>query len=117
MIDDHPVVREGVTLLVQHDPTLEVVGYARNGAEATEVARVVSPDVILLDLRLPDMLAPEVARRVRELSPATRIVVFTAYTDHAALGVLRDAGVDGCLLKDASPTDRLRGRPAPRRCR
>lgn len=105
IVDDHPVVRDGVALLVQRHPGLEVAGYARNGAEAVEAAAALVPDVVLLDLRLPDMLAPEVVRRLRAVAPAARIVVFTAHADHVALATIRDAGVDGCLLKDATHTD------------
>lgn len=105
VVDDHPVVREGVALLVDGHPGLEMAGYARTGAEAIEVAAAVGPDVVLLDLRLPDMLAPEVATALRVVAPGARIVVFTAHASHVALATLRAAGVDGCLLKDATRTD------------
>lgn len=105
VVDDHPVVCDGVALLVQNDPMVEVAGSANTGADAIEKAAALAPDVILLDLRLPDMPAPELARRLRGAAPSARIVVFTAFADYATLSTLNDAGIDGCLLKDASRTD------------
>lgn len=105
LVDDHLVVREGVALLLRHDPTLVIVGEARTGAEAVEQARRLRPGLVLLDLRLPDMLAPEATRALKAAVPDVRILLFTAHADHAALQAALDAGADGCLLKDASRTD------------
>ncbi|MET8850316.1 response regulator transcription factor [Amycolatopsis sp. NPDC004625] len=87
VVDDHPVVRDGVTLLLRSDPCLTVVGSAESGRLAIERVAAPAPDLILLDLRLPDMLAPEVVTELRRVHPEGRIVVFTAH---------------GCLLKDAA---------------
>ena len=105
VVDDHPVVCDGVALLVQHDPNVEVAGAAHTGVDAIAKAAVLAPDVILLDLRLPDMPAPELARGLRGAAPRARIVVFTAFADYSTLSTLNEAGIDGCLLKDASRTD------------
>lgn len=109
VVDDHLVVREGAALLVRHDPTIEIAGYARTASEAIEQAQQTIPDVILLDLRLPDMLAPEATRALKQAVPGAKVLIFTAYADHAALDAALDAGADGCLLKDASKTDLLEG--------
>ena len=82
--DDHPVVRDGVALLLRGEPALVVVGAAESGRAALERASELKPDLVLLDLRLPDMLAPEVVVGLRELVPAARVVVFTAHGDHHA---------------------------------
>src|SRR3712207_5925596 len=95
VVDDHLVVREGAALLVRHDPTIEIAGYARTAAEAVERASQAAPDVILLDLRLPDMLAPEATRTLKEAAPGARVLIFTAYADHAAVEAALDAGADG----------------------
>jgi two-component system nitrate/nitrite response regulator NarL len=105
VIDDHPVVREGVITLLDRHPSMTVVGYAPTGAEGAALAAQLRPDVILLDLRLPDMLAPEVVTQVKRDVPETKIVVFTAFADHAALESVVRAGADGCLLKDVRPAD------------
>lgn len=105
VVDDHPVVTSGVTLLLRSEPDIDLVGSARTGREAVAVAPALRPDVVLLDLRLPDMLACEVVGQLRRVAPAAKVVLFTAYADHAALPAALDAGVAGCLLKDVSTAD------------
>jgi DNA-binding NarL/FixJ family response regulator len=105
VVDDHPVVRDGVALLLRGDPALVVVGSAESGRTALERAPQLSPDLVLLDLRLPDMLAPEVVVGLRELVPAARVVVFTAHGDHHGVQAALDAGAHGALLKDAAAID------------
>ncbi len=105
VVDDHPVVREGVAMLVSGEPSMSIVGYAPNGNEAIADIKRVRPDVVLLDLRLPDMLAPEIVLQIKRDLPEVRVIVFTAYADHAALQAVRRAGAEGCLLKDVAPVD------------
>ncbi|HWD01043.1 MAG TPA: response regulator transcription factor [Amycolatopsis sp.] len=105
VVDDHPVVTQGVSLLLRAQPNVVVVGSARTGNEAIKAAAELAPDVVLLDLRLPDMLATEVIRKFRVVRPTARVLLFTAYADHAALPAALEEGVVGCLLKDASTTD------------
>lgn len=105
VVDDHPVVRDGVALLLRGEPALVVVGAAESGRAALERAPALRPDLVLLDLRLPDMLAPEVVVGLRELCPRARVVVFTAHGDHHGVQAALDAGAHGCLLKDAAATD------------
>jgi DNA-binding NarL/FixJ family response regulator len=105
VVDDHPVVRDGVALLLRGEPSLVVVGSAESGRSALERAPGLEPDLVLLDLRLPDMLAPEVVVGLRESVPAARIVVFTAHGDHHGVRAALDAGAHGALLKDAAATD------------
>ncbi|OLT01639.1 DNA-binding response regulator [Pseudonocardia sp. CNS-004] len=105
VVDDHPVVRDGVALLLRNDPALVVVGSAESGRAALERAAEWHPDLVLLDLRLPDMLAPEVVSGLRVAVPAARVVVFTAHGDHHGVQAALDAGAHGALLKDAAVTD------------
>lgn len=105
VVDDHPVVADGVRLLLREETGIEVIGSASDAATATRLVQRDRPHVVLLDLHLPDALASEMVGRLREVAPDARIVVFTAHRDHAALGPTLDAGVDGCLLKDAGATD------------
>ena len=105
VVDDHPVVCEGVSLLVHSSTDIVVTGSARSAEEAVAVARQTRPDVVLLDLRLPDMLASEAVKLLRMAAPRAKIVIFTAYAGHKALKAAIEAGVDGCLLKDAADTD------------
>jgi two-component system nitrate/nitrite response regulator NarL len=105
VVDDHPVVRDGVALLLRGEPSLVVVGAAESGRTALERAPGLNPDLVLLDLRLPDMLAPEVVVGLREVVPNARVVVFTAHGDHHGVRAALDAGAHGALLKDAAATD------------
>ena len=105
VVDDHPVVTYGVTLLLRSEPGILLVGSARTGREALDVVDKLKPDVILLDLRLPDMLATEVIRRLRIAAPSVRVILFTAYPEHAALPEALAAGVAGCLIKDLATSD------------
>jgi len=105
VVDDHPVVRDGVALLLRAEPALVVVGSAETGRAALERAPELRPDLVLLDLRLPDMLAPEVVAGLREVVPRARVVVFTAHGDHHGVQAALDAGAQGALLKDAAATD------------
>ena len=105
VVDDHPVVLGGVATLVEHTPWIRIAGCARTGREAIEQAHQLQPDVVLLDLRLPDMLAPEVVRAIRARARQAAIVVFTAYPDHVALEAAHEAGAVGLIVKDASRDD------------
>ncbi|KFU79680.1 LuxR family transcriptional regulator [Amycolatopsis lurida NRRL 2430] len=105
VVDDHPVVRDGVSLLLRYDPAMTVVGSAETGRSAIQRAAELKPVLILLDLRLPDMLAPEVIAELRRVHPAGRIVVFTAHGDHQGVRAALDSGAHGCLLKDVAGTD------------
>jgi DNA-binding NarL/FixJ family response regulator len=103
--DDHPIVFDGVTLALQRTSWLQVAGHARNGAETIEAVRRFRPDVVLLDLRLPDMLAPEVIAALLAELPTVKIIIFTAYPDHAALGPTLAAGAHGVIVKDTERAD------------
>jgi two-component system nitrate/nitrite response regulator NarL len=108
VVDDHPVVRDGVALLLQAAPTLTVVGGARSGQAALQAVATLKPDVVLLDLRLPDMPAPEVVTGLRSAWPDAKVVVFTAHGDHDEVRAALAAGAVGCLLKDAATIDLVR---------
>ena len=100
IVDDHPIVLDGVTLAVQNTSWLKVTGYARNGREAVAAVNALRPDVVLLDLRLPDMLGSEAVLAIRRCSPTVKVILFTAYPDHAAVDAALAAGVDGVVVKD-----------------
>ena len=100
IVDDHPIVLDGVTLAIQHTSWLQVTGYARTGRDAVVAVNALRPDVVLLDLRLPDMLGSEAVQPIRRAHPSVKIILFTAYPDHAALEAVLAAGVDGVVVKD-----------------
>ena len=103
--DDHPMLREGLVAVLGTQPDFEVVGEADDGEEVVRLVERLEPDVILLDLEMPNVDGVEALRRLQEANAPTRAVVFTAYdTDERILGALR-AGARGYLLKGASRAD------------
>jgi two-component system, NarL family, nitrate/nitrite response regulator NarL len=105
VVDDHPIVLDGVRLLVDSTSWITLAGYARTGREAITIAEQTRPDVVLLDLRLPDMLGPEVIHGIRRGAPDARVILFTAYADHAAVEPALAAGARAVVLKDADRAD------------
>lgn len=105
VVDDHPIVLDGVRLLVDSTSWITLAGYARTGREAIAVAEQTQPDVVLLDLRLPDMLGPEVIHGIRRGAPEAKVILFTAYADHAAVEPALAAGARAVVLKDADRAD------------
>jgi DNA-binding NarL/FixJ family response regulator len=108
IVEDQRIVREGLRAVLEDEHEIAIVGEASNGQEAIELFAKLQPDVVLMDLQMPVMDGPEATRRIRELSPAARILVLTTYaTDEFIFKALR-AGAQGYLLKDAS-VDELMG--------
>ena len=99
IVDDHPVVCEGFTYLFEYVDGIDVVGTAATGREAMERIDMLVPDVVLLDLHLPDADGATVAGRVYKRHPDVHVVIFTAGADPAEVRQASDAGVDGVLLK------------------
>jgi DNA-binding NarL/FixJ family response regulator len=100
--DDQRVVREGLTMLVGLIGDVEVVGTAGDGGEAVELARDTRPDVVLMDLRMPEVEGAEATRRIRATLPDTQVLVLTTYADDESLFPALQAGARGYLTKDAS---------------
>ena len=105
VVDDHPIVLDGVRHLVDSTTWITLAGYARTGREGIILAEQTQPDVVLLDLRLPDMLGPEVVRGIHRGAPDAKIVLFTAHPDHAAVAPALAAGAKAVVLKDADRAD------------
>ncbi|HEU4324058.1 MAG TPA: response regulator transcription factor [Roseiflexaceae bacterium] len=106
IVDDHPIVREGLVAVLETQPDFAVVGQADSGEHAVAQAAALRPDVLLLDLELPGMDGVAALRAIREADPSARAIVFTAFdTDERILGAVR-AGARGYLLKGA-PRDEL----------
>ncbi|MGD2077027.1 MAG: response regulator transcription factor [Chloroflexota bacterium] len=99
IVDDHPVVRDGLIAILSTQPDFNVVEEAASGEHALTLFQQVQPDVILLDLEMPGMDGVEVIKRLRQMQPEVKIVVFTAFdTDERILNALQ-AGAKGYLLK------------------
>lgn len=97
--DDHPVVREGLITILSTQPDFDVVGEAGTGVEVVAQVETLKPDVLLLDLAMPELDGVETLERLREVSPEVRAIVFTAFdTDERILSAMQ-AGAQGYLLK------------------
>jgi len=106
VVDDHPVVREGLVMMLGTQPDMEVVGEAGDGLAAVEQATALAPDVVLMDLEMPGLDGPEAIRRIQQTNPAARVLVLTAYdTDERILQAVQ-AGARGYLLKGV-PRDEI----------
>jgi NarL family two-component system response regulator LiaR len=105
VVDDHVVVRKGIQALLATEPDVEVVGEAENGREAVAEAERLQPDVILMDLVMPEMDGIEAIHRITALQPEARILVLTSFAaDDKVLPAIK-AGALGYLLKDSGPEE------------
>lgn len=100
LAEDHKIVRQGTRLYLE-SMGIEVIGEATNGREAIELAGRLQPDVIVMDIHLPELTGVEATRRIRHDYPEIRILVLTAYDEPAYVHALLDAGADGFILKTA----------------
>jgi DNA-binding NarL/FixJ family response regulator len=106
VVDDHPIVRDGLVAVLSTQPDFEVVGEASNGPEAIQCVSTIKPDVILLDLEMPDMDGVETLQRLREIDPAVHVIVFTAFDTDERIVKAVQAGAQGYLLKGV-PRDEI----------
>ncbi len=108
MVDDHPVVLAGLKALVDHDAAFEVVGMARDGRTALRLARELLPDLVVLDISLPEINGIEVATTLLAEQPDCRVLVLTVHEERAYLRQLIEAGVSGYLLKRSAADELIR---------
>jgi NarL family two-component system response regulator LiaR len=105
IVDDHAVVRSGVRGFLETQPDIQVVGEASSGAEGVRLAAELVPDVVLMDLAMPEMDGIEATRRIRDASPRTQVVVLTSFHDDAHIFPAIRAGALSYLLKDILPEE------------
>ncbi len=103
LVDDHPIVRAGIRGLLEAAPEIEIVGEGKNGAEAIALVASLEPDVLLLDMEMPDMTGSDVADRLKEQGGPTRILALSAYDDHEYIHALLARGAAGYLTKEEAP--------------
>jgi len=108
IVDDHPVVRDGLSGIFSADPDFEVIGEAANGADAVRRARALKPDVILMDLRMPELDGVGAIRALAAEGVLSRVLVLTTYDSDADVRRAIEAGATGYLLKDAPREELLR---------
>jgi NarL family two-component system response regulator LiaR len=108
IVDDHAVVRSGIRGFLEAQPDLQVLGEAASGAEGVKLAAELVPDVVLMDLAMPEMDGVEATRRIRDASPRTQVVVLTSFHDDAHIFPAIRAGALSYLLKDINPEELAR---------
>jgi DNA-binding NarL/FixJ family response regulator len=106
--DDHPVVREGLSAIVDAEDDIVVVGEAWDGSEAIRLAHQLRPDVVLMDLKMPNVDGVEAIERIRAEVPTTHVLILTTYADDDYIVAGIRAGARGYLLKDAPPDELVR---------
>jgi DNA-binding NarL/FixJ family response regulator len=108
IVDDHPIVRDGLRGAFTGEPDIEVISEAGNGAEALALVARFSPDLVLMDLRMPEMDGVTAIRKLRETSPSVRVLVLTTFDSETDVLPAIEAGATGYLLKDAPTAELLR---------
>jgi DNA-binding NarL/FixJ family response regulator len=108
IVDDHPVVRKGLSTFLSHEGDMEVVGLASDGEEAIDMAGKVSPDIVLMDLSMPGIGGIEATKRLVERNPDIRVMMLTSFGGHERMVEALKNGAVGYVVKDTAPAELLR---------
>lgn len=103
--EDHTIVRQGLVALLRSEPGIEVVGEASDGLEATEAAKKIIPDIILMDVAMRNLNGLEATRQIKKLLPQIKVLVLTVYDNEECIFQILKAGASGYLIKDSAMTD------------
>ena len=105
LADDHAVVRQGFRRILESQPDMEIIGEAGNGREAVELAGKLTPDLVVMDVAMPELNGIEATRRLKDGSPRTRVLALSMHKDAVYVREILRAGAQGYLLKDAIDAD------------
>ncbi|HEX9961435.1 MAG TPA: response regulator transcription factor [Pyrinomonadaceae bacterium] len=108
LAEDHETVREGLKLIVNSQSDMEVVGEAGNGSAAIKLARELSPDVVVMDISMPELNGLKATKKLKQVCPNVKVLTLTRHTDDAYLQQLIQAGASGYVLKQSAPTELIR---------
>jgi DNA-binding NarL/FixJ family response regulator len=108
LVDDHPVVRTGMRIVLEQDGTIAVIGEAERGREAAYLALDLKPDIVLMDINLPDINGMEATKLIKASNPAIRVLVVSLHKEPEHVIGMLEAGADGYLVKQCQPEE-LRG--------
>lgn len=107
IVDDHDLLRDGIRARLQDEDFVDIIGEGRNGLEAVDLCRALQPDVILLDISMPEMNGLEAASRIREIVPLTKILFLSIYDTEEYVQEALRIGVNGFVLKDVSKPEMI----------
>jgi len=105
LCDDHTLFREGIKAIFKDHASIEIVGEAANGRDAVSKARRLHPDVVLMDIAMPDLTGFDATRRILEAAPKTKVLILTMYEEEEVITRCLNAGAAGYVLKDAPRSD------------
>ena len=108
LVDDHRILRHGLRSLLEKERDMEVVAEAANGREAVQLVRELRPDVIVMDLSMPDLNGIEATRQVLEENPDVKVLALSMHSDKRFVAGVLGAGASGYLLKDCAPDELVR---------
>jgi two-component system response regulator NreC len=108
LADDHRIVRQGIRVLLEAEPDLNILAEAKDGPEAISMVECLHPDILLLDLIMPGMNGLEVTKVVRERFPKTKVVILTMHANEAYVLEALQAGAQGYVIKDSSSEELMR---------
>lgn len=98
--DDHALFREGIKAILRSEPAIEIAGEANNGKEGLQMAGKLQPDIVLMDIAMPDLSGYEAARRIKQAHKNIKVIILTMYDDEELVARCLDAGASGYILKD-----------------
>lgn len=105
LADDHALVRQGFSMILSAQPDMEIIGEAGNGREAVELAEKLQPDVVIMDVTMPELNGIEATRRLSTVSPRTRVLALSMHKDAVYVREILRSGARGYLLKDSDDSD------------
>jgi len=105
--DDHTLFVEGIKAMLRNEPTLEIVGEARDGRQAVEQVKHLKPDLLLMDVSMPDMNGFDATRQVHKFDPTVKVLILTMHDEEELVARCLEAGADGYIIKDAPASQLL----------
>jgi len=105
LADDHTVVRQGLRSLLAAEPDIEIVGEAENGRQAVQMAKNLTPNIVVMDIAMPQLNGLEAARQIMEANPTAKVIMLSAHSDDAYVEQATNAGAVGYLIKQTSSHD------------
>jgi two-component system response regulator NreC len=108
LAEDHETVRQGLKLIVNSQTDMEVIGEANNGSAAIKLARELAPDIVVMDISMPELNGLKATKKLKQVCPQVKVLTLTRHTDDAYLQQLIQAGASGYVLKQSAPTELIR---------